>query len=305
MAVYNGQEYLNTAIDSILLQTHKNLELVIIDDGSTDNSRTIIETYGDKRIRYIHQSNKGLAAALNHGIKQSSGTYIARMDCDDISYPTRIAEQLKYLEKNPSVALVGSGFDLIDQDGRIIDRSIHLDRPSDVGLEFLVRNPFGHGTIMMRKKALETTGFYDVEQPIEDYELWWRISSRYPVANMAKQLYGWRVNPDSISHKGDAKRQIQITKLMSEIWENQTKVKLSKAAVKTGLKHYASLGPKYQEQYVYFVAALCIALRKKKRYLEATKLQTIVWGLPKGRAVLKDIRRNPRSHNYNLVNIKQ
>lgn len=303
MAAYNGQEYLNIAIDSMLQQTYSNFELILIDDGSTDNTANIVENYTDKRIRYIHQSNRGLAAALNHGIQQARGQYIARMDCDDISYPTRLAEQVAFLEKNKTIGLVGTSFDLVDENGRIIDRSIHLDAPGDLQLEFLVRNPFGHGTIMIRKKALDAVGPYDTNQTIEDYELWWRFAQKYPVANIPKQLYGWRVVPSSMSHGSDKKRQQYISQLMKDIWSKYARLSFSKQTVSQSLQHYAKLGPKYQEQYVYFLAALCAALRKKKRYIEAAKLYRILLTLPKSRASLKDIQNNPRSHNYNLVNI--
>lgn len=304
-AVYNGQEYLNIAIDSILQQTHKNLELVIIDDGSSDNSKEIVKAYADKRIRYIYQANKGLAAALNRGIKEATGSYIARMDCDDISYPSRLADQIRYLEKNKSVMMVGTSFDLIDQDGRIIDRSIHLDRPKDIELEFLVRNPFGHGTVMIRKEAFKKTGVYDTDQPIEDYELWWRIVQSYPMANIPKQLYGWRVNPDSMSHKGDNKRQKYINILMANIWTQHENLSLRTDEIKSGLQHYTKLGSKYQEQYLYFLAALTVALRKKRRYVESIKLSQALWRLPGGRAAYKDMKKHPRSHNYNVSNIEQ
>jgi|SRR3989344_3384107 len=303
MAVYNGQEYLNIAIDSILQQTYDNLELIIIDDGSHDNSASIIYNYSDPRIHYVYQDNRGLAPALNHGIRIAQGDYIARMDCDDISYPTRLAEQVSFLEKNNNFALVGTSYDLIDWDGRIIDRSIHLDLPEDLKLEFLVRNPFGHGTVMIRKTALETTGIYDSTQSIEDYEFWWRISQRYPVANIPKQLYGWRVNPESISHKGDKSRQFSITSLMQTIWTHQSRLAFSKPEIIARFKHYSSIGDKYKDQYIYFLAALCIALNKRHRRLEAGKLTLILASLPGGWAALKDVKKHPRSHNYNLVNI--
>src|SRR5438270_5027187 len=108
MTVYNAQEYLNMAIDSILNQTYRNLEFIIIDDGSTDNSGHIIEAYNDSRIKYTPQKNRGLAAALNKGIGVARGKYIARMDHDDISYRTRLEKQVEFLENNKGVAMVGA-----------------------------------------------------------------------------------------------------------------------------------------------------------------------------------------------------
>ncbi len=100
MTVYNGQEYLNIAIDSILKQTFKDFELIIMDDGSTDNTRFVVENYNDKRIVYVYQDNQGQAAALNNGIQIARGDYIARMDADDISYKNRLELQVKFLDDN-------------------------------------------------------------------------------------------------------------------------------------------------------------------------------------------------------------
>src|SRR5437868_7347070 len=137
MTVYNAQEYLNMAVDSILNQTYKNLEFIIINDGSTDNSGHIIEAYNDPRIKYIPQKNQGLAAALNKGIGLAKGKYIARMDHDDISYQMRLEKQVEFMEDNREVAMAGTSFDLIDSDSGIIGSSYHLDRGQDIKIEFL------------------------------------------------------------------------------------------------------------------------------------------------------------------------
>lgn len=302
MAVYNGQEYLNIAIDSILLQTYENLELVIVDDGSTDHSRSIIESYKDPRIKYYWQKNRGLAAALNRGISRSTGKYIARMDADDISHPDRLKKQVTYLEKNKNIALLGTSFNIVDDNNCTIGHSYHLDRNEDLQIEFLVRNPFGHGTIMVRRNIIAKVGGYDENQPIEDYDLWWRIAKNHEVANLSDSLYGWRVVASGISHGSSDKRQAAIHNVVSHIWL-ESKVDLKSSQIQSGLQHYNKLGPGYREQYVYMLAALVVASSKLGRYIVSAKLMTKLVHIPEVRKAIKDIRKHPLSHNYILTTI--
>jgi len=298
MAVYNGQEYLNIAIDSILGQTFKDFELLIIDDGSRDDSADIIKGYGDPRVKYVYQDNQGLAGALNTGLRHAAGEYVARMDCDDISYPERLQLQVEYLDKHRTVALLGTCFDLIDLDGRIIDRSYHLTRNQDIYDEFLVRNPFGHGTIMVRRSILEKVGVYDREHPIEDYELWWRIARKFETANLPEFLYGWRVNPEGISHGGSNKRQKFIINLMQQIWDEHGLI-ITARQTKASVEYYEKLGPKYAEQYRYFLAAMSLGLKRQHRLPDYARLTAQLVRSAPARKVLSDSRAHPTSHNYN------
>lgn len=305
MTVYNGERHLAKAINSILDQVYKNIEFVIIDDGSTDDSLSIIKSYKNKQIRYITQQNQGLMKALNRGIAESSGEFIARMDQDDISHPDRLIKQVAFLQQNGNIAMTGTSFDLINLKGNIIGHSYHLDRSNDLRIEFLVRNPFGHGTMMIRRKVLEDVGGYDPEQIVEDYELWWRIASKYEVANLTECLYQWRISPRGMSQSGSAKRQEPIARLMGQIWSESKIRQISLAELREGFKHYEKLGPAYQEQYLYMVCAVTIGLSRmgyrRQALANRAKLLTI-----KGAArAFKDFRRDPFSHNYNLPLIKQ
>ena len=114
MPVYNTkEEFLRTAIESILNQTFSNFEFIIINDGSTNNAEDVILSYKDDRIIYLKQENQGIVAALNNGWDRAKGEYIARMDSDDISFPERFEKQLKFLEENPEYSLVGSWAEVI------------------------------------------------------------------------------------------------------------------------------------------------------------------------------------------------
>src|SRR3989338_10709157 len=121
MSVYNGMPYLPEAVKSILNQTYKNFEFIIIDDASTDQSTKYLRFLKDKRIKLIKNSkNLGLAASLNKALKFAKGEYIARMDADDISLPKRFEKQVKFFKKHPSVDICGTWVNLIDDVGKII-----------------------------------------------------------------------------------------------------------------------------------------------------------------------------------------
>jgi glycosyltransferase involved in cell wall biosynthesis len=125
MSVYNGEKYLRQAIESILQQTYTDFEFIIIDDGSTDSSREIIQSYDDKRIRLvINEQNIGLTKSLNKGIRLAKGEFIARMDADDISLPQRFEKQVAYLDSHPEVGVLGTYANIIDHRGKIINNII-------------------------------------------------------------------------------------------------------------------------------------------------------------------------------------
>ncbi len=128
MAVFNGEEFIEDSIKSVLKQTFKNFEFIIVDDGSIDNSLKIIKSYQaiDSRIKIITQKNNGLAKSLNVGIKNSKGKYIARIDADDLCYECRLEKQYLFMENNHLVDLIGSSVDVINENGVITSQKIQI-----------------------------------------------------------------------------------------------------------------------------------------------------------------------------------
>lgn len=127
MPVYNAQEYIREAIDSILNQTFSDFEFIIINDGSTDNSVEIIKNYNDPRIVLVDNTeNKGLVSVLNQGLQLAQGEYIARMDADDISLPNRFMEQVNYLDKHPQVGILGAWFHIFGDKINRIEKNINF-----------------------------------------------------------------------------------------------------------------------------------------------------------------------------------
>ena len=200
MPVYNAEKYLREAIESILNQTFQNFEFLIINDGSTDKSLEIIKEYKDNRIKIINnEKNLGIVKTLNKSIELASGKYIARIDADDLSLPERFEKQVEFLEKNPDVVLVGTAFNIIDGNNKIIQKKNPPTSHQEIKKSLIRVNPFCHSSIMFRKEICQQIGSYDENwQDVEDYELYFRIAKRFKMANLDQILVSWRVSPSSI-----------------------------------------------------------------------------------------------------------
>lgn len=208
LPVYNGESYLREAIESILHQSYTNFELIIFNDGSTDNSEKIIKAFDDSRIVYYKQENQGLAATLNNAIKVSKGEYLARQDQDDYSYPERFEKQIEFLEKHPHYGVVGTWAENIDSEvkDRIWNKQPHHKRPPIESFvlkyELLFGSPFVHSSVMIRKSVFDKVGLYSIDkvrQPPEDYELWSRIAREFEIANIPEMLQVYRRGSESMT----------------------------------------------------------------------------------------------------------
>ncbi len=208
MPVYNAARHVREAIESVLAQTHRDFEFLIVDDGSTDQSAAIVAAYRDSRIRLIRSPrNEGLSAALNRGLAQAQGELIARQDADDRSHPQRIERQVQALERRADVALIGCQANAIDEGGRPL---ADVERSQDeVSIRWyaLFDNPFIHSSVMFRKQVIwnELGGFEASFDPYsQDYELWGRVMQRYSVFNLRDRLMTYRVSTSSIIGAVDA-----------------------------------------------------------------------------------------------------
>jgi len=222
MSVYNGEDFIALAIDSILAQTFEDFEFIIINDGSTDKTEQIIKSYKDKRIRLFTQKNRGLVYSLNKGVESSVGKFIARQDADDISLPNRFTLELDWLKLNKQNALVSSYFSHIDfMDSKPNGTDI-IFPINDIDIRRLLysTNPIAHGASMFRKEAIVKAGLYSKNYgPTEDYELWKRVSKNSTLGIIPEVLYWYRINNEkSISKKNIKKQTYFINKIREELW---------------------------------------------------------------------------------------
>ncbi len=200
MPVYNGARYLQEAIDSILAQTLTDFELLIVDDGSTDNSVELVAAYADKRIRHIQNpENIGIARTRNRALELASGQFIALMDCDDVSHRDRLRQQVDFMQANPAVALCGTWVRMLGAARQVLWRC-------PLGSDFirgsmLFACPFGAPSVMLRKEHVQTLSqcFDSDFDSAEDYDLWERIAAQFPTVNIPRALLDYRIHPGQIS----------------------------------------------------------------------------------------------------------
>jgi len=241
MSVYNGEKYLREAIDSILGQTFRNFEFIIIDDGSTDATLKIIQSYNDARIVMISRENKGLVVSLNEGIDIARGKYIARQDADDKSKPQRLSKQIKYLDSHPNCTVVGTYIHEIDDHGGDFYRTVLSNDVVDGSLEIALAryNPLAHGSILMRAETVRRIGGYNIEfWPAEDYELWSRLVIYGRLAVIPEKLYIYRVNTAGISFSNQNLQRKKVTLIQQEVIDRLTFLPNEKYTVSIEDKKY-------------------------------------------------------------------
>ena len=201
LSVYNGEKYLRESIDSILNQSFSDFEFLIIDDGSTDSSVEIVESYKDKRIRLIkNENNLGLITSLNKGLSLAQGEFIARQDADDIAENSRFEKLIEMLDADPNLKLVGSNVVLIDPKGERIGSWVYPTSRSFARWGLLFNNVVAHSSSMYVREDALRVGGYSLDYPYaEDYNLWSRLAQIGDIGNCSQALQRYRVHDEAVS----------------------------------------------------------------------------------------------------------
>lgn len=204
LPVYNAEAYLTTALTSILHQTFRDFECIVINDGSTDGSGSILDRLAscDPRVRLVHRKNQGYSRCLNEALGMARAPLLARMDADDESLPSRFASQVKFLDTHPEIVAVSGQWIRIDPKGRILSEEKYLPIDHEtIMLELM--NGFGvlpHPGVMMRTDAVRRVGGYRVEfEPAEDLDLWLRLSEFGQLRNLDQHIMRYRLHPGAAS----------------------------------------------------------------------------------------------------------
>lgn len=216
MPVYNSERYLQEAVESILNQTFKDFELIIMAGSSTDSTDLILESYlgKDNRIKVFHQVVEGLAASLNQGCLLAKGQYIARMDSDDRCLLQRLERQVSYMETHPEIGVLGTWARYIDESGQQVASARTLTNPNLIEFHLYFANCIIHSSVIMRREILETLGFYNLEAlHAEDYELWSRAMGITKISVLPEVLLESRIWSGSVSNRKSEVQEQTVLKI--------------------------------------------------------------------------------------------
>jgi len=225
MPVFNAEKYLCAAVESILAQTFRDLELIILDDGSTDATLRMLREFqkGDPRIRVISRENQGVVKTTNQLIGLAQGEYVALMDSDDIALPERLALQVAFLRKNPEVVCVGGSFELIDAEGRYLTLLRQPETDRDIQrLNLVGHNSVHNPCVMIRREPLVRLGGFDPGfHPTADLDLWLRIGEVGKLANLREPLLRYRVHSSSISAQTQSQMHAAARRACERAWQRR------------------------------------------------------------------------------------
>jgi glycosyltransferase involved in cell wall biosynthesis len=201
--VYNGSNYLREAIDSALAQTYKNLEVIVVNDGSNDGGKTedIAKSYGN-RIRYFYKENGGVSTALNLGIRYMTGEWFAWLSHDDLFMPDKIEKQVEFLEQNRELNIIQCNFEIIDESGGVYGKYINSTTTVIKNGRDVLENWIYGCALLINKACFETVGLFNVEnETTQDVEMWLRLVRHYPIVIQQDVLCKCRKHPESTSVK--------------------------------------------------------------------------------------------------------
>ena len=200
MPAYNAEKYIGEAIRSILGQSFRDFEFIILNDCSTDRTEDVIRSFDDPRIVYLkNERNMGVAATLNRGLAVAQGQYIARMDADDISHPERFGKQAAYLDIHPEVAVLGSDLECFNEDG-VIRTGWSVSEPGQMKVDMFFSCGLAHPSVMMRADVIQALGGYDPDyNGLEDYELWCRVLEKHHITTLPQILLRYRIHGGQVT----------------------------------------------------------------------------------------------------------
>lgn len=202
MPVRDGARWITLSLKSLLQQSYQNFEILLVDDGSKDDSVPIARSIAGNQVRVIRANGEGLARALAMGVRAADTEVIARMDVDDVAHPSRLMRQVQFLESSPEYVIVGTNFRTVNEQGRVIGRSRLAETDAAIRLRMLITNPFAHPSVVFRKSAVISVGNYwspNSEPFPEDYHLWVRLAAVGQLANLGASLLDYRINNQGLS----------------------------------------------------------------------------------------------------------
>ncbi len=220
MAAYNAGDFISESIQSVLEQTFEDFELLIVNDGSIDHTVQAIQFFTDDRIRLIHnERNMGLVYTRNRVLEEARGTYIAILDSDDVAFPDRLQLQYDYMITHPHVALCSAHAMLIGENGEALDQQFTVTTSDHINMELLFGNPFINSNAFFKTSVIKDLNGYQNYAPAEDFELFFRMSEKYALANIDSVLVKYRIhvkNSSSVQSLALKENELRIIKKMED-----------------------------------------------------------------------------------------
>lgn len=227
LPVYNSEEYINESITSILNQTYENFELIIIDDGSTDNSKEICKNLSkkDNRIIFLDNDHVGLTKSLNKALEIAKGKYVARQDADDVSLPNRFERQIKWFLKDKRRVLCGTNCKILTQNNKYKNNRSLKFTSNGIRKKLQYSNCFVHSSTMFLRESAQKLGNYDENLKFaQDYDLWWKLSTQGEVGNLNEKLLILRNRINSISVKNENNQTLDFIKSSIKFYAYNKKI---------------------------------------------------------------------------------
>jgi glycosyltransferase involved in cell wall biosynthesis len=250
---YNGEKFINFSLQSILNQNHKELQIVIIDDGSTDNTLEKISSFKDSRIKLHAKEHTGLADSLNYGLSKVTAELIIRADQDDISLPNRIEEQYKFINTNPEYGIVGTNFFSVDKNGKLLQKVKYPEKHEYIIDQLPRKCCISHGSILIRKDLLLAIEGYDSDlMAAEDWDLFLRLIGKTKFYNLQKYFVHKKLHDTNMSSTKKAARiseQVMLKYSKKIITESDDILRKSKAYFDIGYHYYYKGDFKIADEY--------------------------------------------------------
>lgn len=268
MPVYNAEKYLRSAIDSILRQTYANFELIIVNDGSSDESKVIIDRYAsiDNRIKVIHQENRGVVATANYAASLATGEYISRHDADDISFDTKLQDWIDCIHKHPDAIVITGSIEVINYRDEFAYKDYVPTTNDDIKRSLHLRNPLPNGATLIKKTAFdEVDGYSDVFA--EDCHLWTKLYAHGKFIGTGTFVYKWRMNSTGLTFSNLQKSIHKEKEYVDAIWDIDTPEYLTRKKIidhyQLLMKHFPADGISYKKMFLHDLARVCIHLMKR------------------------------------------
>lgn len=282
LCTYNTAKYIESAINSVLSQTYNNFELIIWDDGSTDNTKEIVESYHDKRLRYYYHENTGLGMSLRLACDIVKGKYIARMDSDDVCLPERLEKEVVYMEEHDDCVLVSSAVYYIDENDKLLGRSFPCSEDGIIkSLLSKASNMIVHPMSMIRYEAYRKAGGYLPIRKSQDVLFWSRLAKQGKFYNISSPLGNYRLLNSSLDHSINPYRKVLmelLVKMVNDEVVSDTDIELynnvfvySKKYIKKNPKETAILKKNTLEEFFYSLLSPVIGNKRSEKLIVFVK----------------------------------